>query len=217
MRRAAPSVPVTPAMLRHFAAITIVATVCLAMFAHGENTSAKAEGPKGEQAAQGESGGALSAMFGGAEEAALKKAREENGKRTVNGIQIGSKTRLEQGPPPEPEPESYRPEWDSGNISNLNSGGQGQFAVSGGVAGPGITGQSLPPGVPAPIVRDPKGIPIPPSIVRKSQPPNAARAAPAPRRLSEAEVEGIMEASRIRSSTSTRKDLSDDAGDNPGQ
>lgn len=37
MRRATPSLPVTPAMFRHFAVLTIVITSCIGIFASGEN------------------------------------------------------------------------------------------------------------------------------------------------------------------------------------
>ena len=37
MRRATPSMPVTPVMLRHFAVLTLVITSCIAIFASGEN------------------------------------------------------------------------------------------------------------------------------------------------------------------------------------
>lgn len=37
MRRASPSLPVTPGMLRHFAVLTLVITSCIGIFASGEN------------------------------------------------------------------------------------------------------------------------------------------------------------------------------------
>jgi hypothetical protein len=43
MRRAAPSMPISPKLLKHFAAATVVLTAILAMFADGSTTEAVAE------------------------------------------------------------------------------------------------------------------------------------------------------------------------------
>jgi len=40
MRRAAPALPISPKLLKHFAAITLVLTACIALFADGEGREA---------------------------------------------------------------------------------------------------------------------------------------------------------------------------------
>lgn len=40
MRRAAPPLPISPKLLKHFAAVTVVLTACIAMFADGESREA---------------------------------------------------------------------------------------------------------------------------------------------------------------------------------
>ena len=79
-------------MLRHFAVLTIVITACIAIFAQGEGNAAKVEKPPAVN--EESSGNALSAMFGGAEAAALKQSREGKPTREVNGMRIASGTNL---------------------------------------------------------------------------------------------------------------------------
>ncbi|MEY4239188.1 MAG: hypothetical protein RL339_1789 [Pseudomonadota bacterium] len=43
MRRAAPSLPISPRLLKHFAAATLAITTCIAIFADGSTTEAVAE------------------------------------------------------------------------------------------------------------------------------------------------------------------------------
>lgn len=43
MRRAAPSLPISPRLLKHFAAATLALTTCIAIFADGRTTEAVAE------------------------------------------------------------------------------------------------------------------------------------------------------------------------------
>lgn len=43
MRRAAPSLPISPSLLKHFAAATLAITTCIAIFADGRTTEAVAE------------------------------------------------------------------------------------------------------------------------------------------------------------------------------
>lgn len=43
MRRAAPQLPISPKLLKHFAAATVVITLCVAMFANGEQAQLNAE------------------------------------------------------------------------------------------------------------------------------------------------------------------------------
>ena len=40
MRRAAPPLPISPKLLKHFAVVTLVLTACIAMFADGESREA---------------------------------------------------------------------------------------------------------------------------------------------------------------------------------
>ncbi len=189
MRRAAPTLPVTPAMLRHFAAVTLVATVCLAVFANGENNAAT-PGAKPVAEATEESGGGISAMFGGAEEAALKKAREGDGKRSVNGMNLASGTRLDQGG--YNEPEEYRAQMEvQGDIRNLNPEYRNMVVGS---PPPLADPRTQLAAAPAPIKRDRSGIPIPPQ--RAGQPGNAS--AGPPRAPSANDIERMMEGSKAR-------------------
>lgn len=43
MRRAAPQLPISPKLLKHFAAATVVITLCVAMFANGDQAQLNAE------------------------------------------------------------------------------------------------------------------------------------------------------------------------------
>lgn len=195
MRRAAPTLPITPGMIRHFAVVTLVATVGLAMFAHGENTAAE---PKAKQGQPAEGGGVMSAMFGGAEEAALKQAREATRNRNIHGMNVAAGTRLEQGGGYDPDPEIHRNEAEAtGDIRNLYPELHSLPPGSVGMEAQGGPGQAAMPGVPAPIQRDPSGIPVPGLKVGAGQP---AKARPqAPRQASEQDVERMLEASRARS------------------
>ncbi len=80
MRRAVPTIPVTPGMLRHFAVLTVAITGCLAMFADGENRQLVEDKLKARQAqnqalrAQAEKGATL---------------------RTVGGLKIAKGTRVD--------------------------------------------------------------------------------------------------------------------------
>jgi len=195
MRRAAPTLPVTPAMLRHFAAVTLVATVCLAVFANGENKAAEPAAKPGAEAKE-ESGGGISAMFGGAEEAALKKAREGDGKRSVNGMNLASGTRLEQGGGSyDVEPEPRREQEGVGDIRNLNPEYR-NMKVTSPIQGAEARAQLA--DAPAPISRDPSGIPVPPTSSGQSAQPRNGRTGP-PRMPGEQDIQRMMDASLARS------------------
>ncbi|NBW76469.1 MAG: hypothetical protein EBR34_11815 [Sphingomonadaceae bacterium] len=49
MRRAAPSLPISPRLLKHFAAATLALTICIAIFADGSTTEAVAETVKSNE------------------------------------------------------------------------------------------------------------------------------------------------------------------------
>lgn len=54
MRRAAPSAPISPRLLKHFAAATLAITTCIALFADGSTTEAVAETVKQNELKQTE-------------------------------------------------------------------------------------------------------------------------------------------------------------------
>lgn len=54
MRRAAPSMPISPRLLKHFAAATLALTTCIAIFADGRTTEAVAETVKKNELRQAE-------------------------------------------------------------------------------------------------------------------------------------------------------------------
>jgi hypothetical protein len=54
MRRVAPSLPISPKLLKHFAAATVALTACLAIFADGSASEAVAEQVKANEAKQAE-------------------------------------------------------------------------------------------------------------------------------------------------------------------
>lgn len=81
MRRPAPDLPITPAMLRHFAILTVAITGCIAMFADGENRQQVMQ-KLAERQAQNE---------------ALRIEKQKAASRTamVGGLVVGKGTRLQ--------------------------------------------------------------------------------------------------------------------------
>lgn len=67
MRRAAPSLPISPRSLKHFAAATLAITTCIAIFADGRTTEAVAETVKKNEMkkAQVDAAGARNSVFKG--------------------------------------------------------------------------------------------------------------------------------------------------------
>jgi hypothetical protein len=182
-------------MLRHFAAVTVVATVCLALFANGENAKVSARGTDSAAAASAESGGA---MFG-AEEAALKKSRE-GGKREVNGITIGKNTRLENNTADVEADSGPSGGGGVGNIDNFyGTPGAGDAAPLPMAAS--AASQSAPPsaGVPQPVLRDASGVPIPAFAAKRVGPPGTGNAQRAPSRE---DIARLQEESRQQNSGS---------------
>lgn len=194
MRRAPPTLPVNPAMLRHFAVLTVVATVCLAMFASGENASALREAQAAKRA---RSSGAW-----GTAPAAPAPAK---GEREVNGMKLASGTRLNQNSNYEHEPEVYRTEQEAqGNIRNLDP--QYRSLPPGSVGVPGIAAAAGTPA--AAIKRDPAGVPLAPIGSGQAKVPGNAKLQP-PRQANTQDIERMMEASRSRS---TRGSASSEGG-----
>lgn len=188
MRRAAPTLPVTPAMIRHFAVVTLVATVCLAIFASGENASALKEAQEAKRAR-------TSGIWG----TTPRKADEASGQRAVNGMNVAAGTKLDHGGEYDPDPEMPRFEQqDWGDIRNLDPDLQSLAPGSVGLAAKDGLGQAPMPGGPAPMLRDPSGIPIPGQRTGAGQ--LIQTRAKAPRKASEEEVRRMLEASQARSS-----------------
>ena len=65
MRRATPSMPISPRLLKHFAAATLAITTCIAIFADGRTTEAVAETVKKNEMkkAQVDAAGARNSVF----------------------------------------------------------------------------------------------------------------------------------------------------------
>ncbi len=183
MRRAAPTLPVTPAMLRHFVVITLAATAGLAMFAHGENTGAMIEAQKASRA-----------RSSGAWGTTPKQADQAKAPTSVNGMNVAPGTKLQSGGGSSDDYEAEKTiQSGEGNIrylspeySSLEPGSLAQAD-----AGPGQT-----PAAPAQIQRDSKGVPLPPGSTLRGQPPSANRQPP--RRATVEEIQRMMEASRLR-------------------
>lgn len=177
-------------MLRHFAVLTVVATVCLAMFASGENASALRDA---QEAKRARSSGAW-----GTTPAAPPAAK---GERTVNGLKVAGGTRLNQNGSYEQEPEIYRQEQEiQGDVRNLNP----EFRnlppsplLQGAQGGMGTAPLAA---VPPQIKRDPSGIPIPPGATGQGRQPANVRPA-RPRPPSADEIDRMMEESLQRSAT----------------
>ena len=187
MRRAAPTLPVTPTMLRHFAVVTLLATAGLAMFANGENTSALREAQKAQRARSSGTWGT-----------SPQKPAEAAGPRTAGGLNLASGTRLQQNGGYD-EPEDYRVAQEvQGDIRNLNPEYRTlpPGALGGGSGGSGASAALA--AAPPVIKRDPSGIPVPPVRAGQGNPPGNARPAP-PRQASTQDIDKMMEASRARS------------------
>ncbi len=190
MRRVAPNLPVSPVMLRHFAVVTLVATAGLAMFASGENSSALAEA---QRAAQARGGGAWGTS--------PRKTSENKTATTVNGMHVAAGTRLERNGGAGYEPEGPRIEQEvQGDIRNIDPeyrallpGSLGPGAQAGAASAQAVAAQ-------APIQRDRNGIPLPPGASGQAKPSASAKPLP-PRRATSQDIERMMEASRLRSST----------------
>lgn len=167
MRRAASTLPVTPAMLRHFAVLTAVATACLAMFASGENGSAGQAVIKAHDAAKARSLNAQPGAMG-------------SGKivvREIGGLKLAPGTRLDrQQADFEPEITNRAMEGDIRN-AGMAMTRPAEFV------GPG------PGSKPVEMVRDAAGIPAPAVTASLKRPPGSS---PPPRRPSRQEYERMM-------------------------
>ncbi len=185
MRRTTPQLPVTPAMLRHFAILTGVATLCLAMFATGEN----ADGAAGKaQVASGE-GGMMSAMLG-AEERALKGNQAQKPAKVVNGLTIGAGRR----------PVNDGGSGDEGEPDRQEAGGQGDirnFYPQQGQPSSGVVA-SVEPGLQtAAMVKDAAGVPAP-AANAASRPRAGLGRTQAPRQATPQDYDRMMAESQRR-------------------
>jgi hypothetical protein len=91
MRRAAPTIPVTPVMLRHFAVVTVAITGCIAMFADGENREFIEDQLKARQA----------------KTMAMRADAQKGSKlKTVGGLRIAKGTKLDNSSNDSPGPAS---------------------------------------------------------------------------------------------------------------
>ena len=192
MRRATPTMPVSPAMLRHFAAVTVAITVCIGVFAHGENTAAQAEKPKPAAASEEGGGNAMSAMLGGAEQAALKQSQGGKPEKSVGGFRIGSDTHLRDnssdgGGGGESGPSDSGA---TGDIRNLDPRNAVVLTPQGSIAAPADQ--------PMQVVKDRSGKTVRYVPAASSKPPKSASPQP-PKPPTQTDYERMMAASAQRS------------------
>lgn len=190
MRRAAPPpLPVSPALLRHFAVVTVVITAGLAMFASGENREIVVEQIKAQQQ----------------KNHAKQVEREKGGNRrvVVEGMRTAPGVSYDA-------PEEYR---------DPPGGGGGGGSSDSGWSDAGVGPVAPPPrelASPAPFeAKDPNGMPIggrapqSPSASGAKRPGVAAR----PRPPTQAQIDAMLAASRARAGGDSSNYSSDDSGD----
>lgn len=176
-------------MLRHFAVLTIVITVCIAIFAEGEKGDTTAAKP---QAAAQSSGGAMSAMLGGAEEAALKQSRENKPGKEVSGLRLGLGTRLGDN---SSQPDEGRQEFNAPVMGDVQYSEPDHHVA---LDANGRLAEAAPVAQPPPMVKDGNGVPAPAvtSAIGKLARPGKQ---PPPRRSTKADFDRMMANSAARS------------------
>jgi hypothetical protein len=192
IRRAGNTTLVSPVMLRHFAVLTVVITGCIAVFAEGEKGGASTAKPQG--------GSAVGAMLGRSEEAALKKSGGDKPTKEVNGLRLGSGTRLSNNSGSGDEGSQSQGDTGSGDVRNLDPRNAVALDANGNFVQPGY--------VSPPLVKDPNGVPAPAVKAGTSKQPKQAMQQ-RPRPATQAEYDRMMEASALRSgkaSTETEAD-----------
>lgn len=178
MRRPAPTLPISPSLLKHFAAATLAITVCIALFADGGASEAAADQVKAKDTKQAE--------------VDMAKSR----KQTQQGLKVrsGGPVPAEGGEGPDGGGETY---FDGGAASAPIASGPPQLA-----AGPAAIAPPALPMTPGASVTI-KGVPedqlpqTPASAARRkeNQPQGSIRP-------TEEQIAEIHEASRLRSGAS---------------
>lgn len=175
MRRPAPTLPISPSLLKHFAAATLAITVCIALFADGSASEAMADQVKANETKQAE--------------ADMAKSR----KQSQQGLKVrsGGPVPVEGGEGPDGGGETY---FDGGAVPAPIVGGPPRLA-----AGPAVIAPPPLPMTPGASVTV-KGVPedqlpeTPASAARRkaNQPQGSIRP-------TEEQIAEIHEASRLRS------------------
>lgn len=178
MRRPAPTLPISPSLLKHFAAATLAITVCIALFADGGASEAAADQVKAKETKQAE--------------VDMAKSR----KQTQQGLKVrsGGPVPVEGGEGPDGGGETY---FDGGAVSAPIASGPPRLA-----SGPAVVAPPPLPMTPGASVTI-KGVPedqlpdTPASAARRkaSQPQGSIRP-------TEEQIAEIHEASRLRSGAS---------------
>lgn len=171
MRRATPTMPVTPVMLRHFAVLTLVITSCIGIFASGENRESAEQQLKPRTSNSA---------------ASQAKSAPANPPKIIGGLIIGAGTRL--GPSP-----------DAGGYFDSEGGGgsgSGETSPYQGSETGNVTPMGPPPGLQSPHLATASQGP-PPGVGRNQR---KGRPNPPPLRQPTAqELDRMMAASRERS------------------
>lgn len=179
MRRPAPALPISPSLLKHFAAATLAITACIALFADGSASEAAVDQVKAGEARQAEV------------DMAKSRKQTQQGLKVRNG---GSSVPVEGGEGPDGGGETY---FHGGAVPAPITGGPPRLA-----SGPPLA-------IPPPLPMTPgasvtvKGVPVdqlpptPASAARRkaNQPQGSIRP-------TEEQIAEIHEASRLRSGAS---------------
>lgn len=181
MRRPAPALPISPSLLKHFAAATLAITVCIALFADGSASEAAVDQVKAREARE-------------ARQVELDMAKSR--KQTQQGLKVrsGGPVPVEGGEGPDGGGETY---FDGGAVPAPITGGPPRLA-----SGPPLaTPPPLPmtPGASVTVkgVAEDQLPPTPASAARRkaNQPQGSIRP-------TEEQIAEIHEASRLRSGAS---------------
>jgi hypothetical protein len=191
MRRATPTLPVTPVMLRHFAVLTLVITSCIAIFASGENR----EFVDHQVQAKSAKTNAAPAQVG--------KARQPT---VISGLNIAAGTQLGGAAGGSDYVER-------GVSAGEDSGGGGEGGGSGEASGGGESagfGRTEGPQMAGPMAGMPPGSSPPPSANQNQGPPPGAgppqKGPPKPqpqRKPTAQEIDRMLAAARERSGSAS--------------
>lgn len=188
MRRAAPTLPVTAKMLRHFAIVSVVITSGLAMFASGEGQEILTEKARQTQLRAQE----------------VRNQRQRATQRTVvvDGLRVAPGTKLapaEVGGGGGPSGSGGESIYDPTDSPALAYAGQGPQQGAAGPRGPGPDG----------VIRDANGAVIPPpaALMRnRGKPGQAQTPSNRPNAPTQAQIDAVIAASAQRAGGGSGRD-----------
>ena len=195
MRRTTPTQPVTPAMLRHFAVLTVVITSCLAIFAQGENNSL--EEARRAVASKNGSAGAFSVN------GAAKQAQERKALREIGGLKIAADTKIGGGFRADAVIEREAASSDGGGSGSGSGSGDTGNNTDANSSPAAVAGQPMmpPPGSnPVQLSPGPPGMPPGVGPNQRRGPPTAQP----PRKPTAQEIDRMIAAARERSGSATQ-------------